>query len=199
MWKRKSTDIAMVQWPRASERHLPILRSIIRKGTYRSAQEAEARVQKGLLAFASETPFVKDQFFKNLDQFAKRAITEDKEEKAVGSKAAASDDYPAHVNTTLYAVLRDHSSCNCTFVDPAHGNAIQTRRHPGRLKLRADMVKQNGGIAFEMLLSASPRADDYWQDLQVTVVMYGISGLFYRDFATDPALKEKSRQEDCKI
>lgn len=173
----KCADIGILQWPRATELHHPILRSVLRNGTYRSVQEAEAQVQKGILAFASENSFVRDQFFKNLDQFAKRAIVKDQEEKTVGSKASVPDDYPAHVNATLYAVLRDHSSCTCTILDSTHGGSARTQRHPGRLKLRADMVKENGGIPFEMLLSASPRADDYWQDLQVTVVMYETQGV----------------------
>lgn len=195
----KCADIGTLQWPRPSELHHPILRSVLRNGTYRSVQEAEAQVQKGILAFANENSFVRDQFFKNLDQFAKRAIAKDHQEKPVGSKASVPDDYPAHVNATLYEVLRDHSSCTCTILDPTHGNSARVQRHPGRLKLRADMVKENGGIAFEMLLSASPRADDYWQDLQVTVVMYETQGVCPGILILTRHRKAKIWQKDCEI
>lgn len=128
-----------------------------------------------MLAFSNGPDFVRVQYFKMLDQFS-RTTTVAKDGRTAenastskrGKAAYVADDYPAHVNASLYAVLRDHSSCTCTAVD----GAMTVQRHPGRLRLRADIVREDDGVAFDMLLSASPRADDYWQDLKVTVVMY---------------------------
>ncbi|KAF5662958.1 peptidase S8 subtilisin kexin sedolisin [Fusarium heterosporum] len=155
-------------WPSASDVRRPLLHSILRQGTYKSLHGAESQVQKGISAFLTGPGFVKEQYFKNLDQFSQKAMRV-KQTELKGSKLKAPDteEYPRHVNVALYSVLRDHSQCNCMGSCSTNG----VRRHHARLKLRPGIVKVDDEIAFEMLIASDPNSWKCWQDLQLTVSM----------------------------
>lgn len=155
------------QWPEPTERRRPILHSILREGTYRSAHEAETRVQNGLLAFTNEAAVVRETYFRKLDHFSKHAATATEDENKTKRKAVTipdDDDYPTHVNSTLYSALQSHSICTC-----ASSHGPKRARHYGRLRLRSETIKVDGCIAFDMLLSSNPDTWGHWQDLQMRV------------------------------
>ncbi|GKT51079.1 uncharacterized protein ColSpa_11260 [Colletotrichum spaethianum] len=74
------------------------------------------------------------------------------------------DDYPAHVNADLHAVLKSYSRCTCLT-----GLGHSREGHHARLKLCDNVVKDDGHVAFDMLSSSLPTAWDHWQDLQIRV------------------------------
>lgn len=78
--------------------------------------------------------------------------------------ARDAEEYPAHINLSLYSVLKAHSTCVCS-------SDYSLQRHPVRLRLRDDIVKLDECVAFDILLSSSPSTWEYWQDLQLRVSM----------------------------
>ncbi|KAK9777055.1 putative Peptidase S8/S53 domain-containing protein [Seiridium cardinale] len=161
-------SLTSLTWPEPSDPQHPILRSVLRQDWYRSSQEAENRVRDGVLEFANESSLVREGYFKKLDQFSKRAMVVADQASKTRTKTAVpdADDYPPHVNSSLYSVIQAHSLCTCT---PGHGH-VQARHHRRR-RLTSETVKVDGCVAFDMLLSASPTAWDYWQDVQMRVSM----------------------------
>lgn len=161
-------------WPKLPNPHVSILEAMVRPPPHRKAlqlqQQAEEHARQGIFAFAKAPESIRDQYLKKLDRFAKPIIAADEEDEARGRvrKSAAEDetpdDYPPHVNANLYAVLKSHSPCTCTWAG-GHG------RHHARLRLRENIVKVNGCVAFDMLFSASPTGSGEWQDMQMRVSM----------------------------
>lgn len=131
-------------------------------------QPAEERIRKGLRNFANVSPYVREQFFKKLKRFSSKAGVMSAENDGRDTKArlddASPDEYPPHVNTTLYSILRSHLPCTCA---PNSGK----RTHLARLRLRDDILKIDGCVAFDMLFSSSPTAVGDWKDLQFRVAM----------------------------
>ncbi|KAF7543160.1 hypothetical protein G7Z17_g10966 [Cylindrodendrum hubeiense] len=127
------------RWPEPPDPYNSILRSVVSvKGN-----ATEDRVRQGLISFSKASPYVIEQYLKKLEKFSKSVVVTDDNDR-ISDKAKRGDrstveEYPAHVNTDLYAILR----------------------------LRDDIVKVNGHVAFDMLFSASPTGWDHWQDLQL--------------------------------
>jgi hypothetical protein len=82
------------------------------------------------------------------------------------------DEYPIHVNESLYAALRTHSPCTCI------GPKTLAKRHLARLRLKGSYDIERGGfVQFDMLFSASPPPFSpwhvvHWQDMQLRVPRY---------------------------
>lgn len=116
---------------------------------------------------------MREGYFKKLDQFSRAVmVVRYEESKEPGTKVQIpdTDEYPPHVNSSLYSVLRAHSLCTCTSTSDCGSTGTgSVKRHPARLRLRDEIVKVDGCVAFDLLLSASPTANDYWQDLQMRV------------------------------
>ena len=156
------------QWPLPPEQHHAILRAVVHsKGSYLALQAAEDRVRKGIAAFAKVSSYVRDQYFKKLQRFSKSAVAVEDDDRNAhrGKDKINAEEYPQHVNSNLYAVLRSHSLCTCST------GTSSRKRHYARLRLKDDIVKVDGCIAFDMLFSGSPTAWDHWQDLELRVAM----------------------------
>ena len=143
-----------------------IIESLLRPSAYRIQQEAEKRARNGITAFAKGPSAVREQLFKKLDQFSKAtmAVVEDDAADRVKTDMPDAEDYPPHVNSSLYSVLMAHSLCTCS-------SGCTAQRHPARLRLRENIVKVDGYVGFDMVFSASPEGCDYWQDMQLRVSM----------------------------
>ena len=116
---------------------------------------------------------------KKLERFAEKALEADEDGEAHGQKRNAADEetpdaYPTHVNSSLYAALKQHSLCTCTWKRLCNASGASEHRgaHHARLRLNDKIVKINECVAFDMLFSASPSALDHWQELQLRVAMY---------------------------
>lgn len=131
-------------------------------------QGAEKQVREGISAFVAAPNWVTEQYFKKLRRFSKCAskVQHSNDDKAAKVKAPDTEEYPGHVNAALYSVLKKHSLCLCT-TDCWPNTAVKS--HNGRLLLRGNIIKEDGGVAFDILLSDSPNSCDYWQDLQLIV------------------------------
>ncbi|ETS74204.1 hypothetical protein PFICI_14070 [Pestalotiopsis fici W106-1] len=154
-------------WPEPTDSGCPILHSVLHQGTDRSARRAEDRVQRGISAWAKGPLLVRQTYFQNLDQFSKRAMAigdEQRQPKRKAKEIPAIDDYPPHINHSLYSVMLAHSVCTC-IMDRGYTKS----RHPARLRLRDQLVKVDGCIAFDMLLCAKPDTWEYWQDVQLRI------------------------------
>ncbi|KAI8269269.1 putative subtilisin [Colletotrichum sp. SAR11_239] len=151
-------------WPEPPDPQYRLIRSLVNP----KGKTSNDQVRRGILSFVtSASPNVIDQYFKNLDRFSKQISIEDDDKGSNRTKTgsnAATEDYPAHVNAELYAVLKSHSLCTCFA-----GRPRDRSRHHARLRLRDDVVKDDEQIIFDMLFSESPTVWDYWQDLQFRV------------------------------
>ncbi|WYZ37657.1 hypothetical protein EsH8_II_001163 [Colletotrichum jinshuiense] len=149
------------RWPEPPDPLNSTLRSIVSLGVKANVDH----VQKCLLNFTRDPPYLIDQYLRKLQKFSKLVDVVDdhngnrtKTSKGDGSTA---EEYPSHVDADLYAVLsRSHSLCTC-FKD----SITESKRHLARLKLRGEIVKIDGHVGFDMLFSAW----DHWQDLQLRV------------------------------
>jgi hypothetical protein len=136
-------------------------------------------VRRGLPAFASADPMIRQSFISNLRQFAtsKRKGVDDVTEipeQSLGRTTKAlglPNDYAGHVNECLYTALQQHSSCTCTCSGTTEG-AI--RQHEARLRLKGSYTEHDGFVLFDMLFSGSPAPFPpcdpcHWQHLQLRV------------------------------
>ncbi|KAL0943204.1 putative subtilisin [Colletotrichum truncatum] len=153
-------------WPDPPEPYNATFRSLIGS----KGKGIDERVRQGILNFAKSSPYVVEQYLKKLERFSQQVVLLDDVGMNSGNVNQRAKDiteeYPAHVNADLYAVLKSHSLCTCI---ARHGRGHP--RHQARLRLRNDILKVDGQVAFDMLFSTSPTAWDHWQDLQLHVSM----------------------------
>lgn len=124
-------------------------------------ERAEKRVQIGLAMFASAHPKTVDSYYSNLQRFT-ASRREDVEEltdayqRAVGrpkKPLEMPEEYPAHVNKSLYEALHLHSSCTCSDTDDLN---CDSKQHWGRLRLKGRFQCLGDHIVFDTHFSAGP-------------------------------------------
>ena len=139
----------------------------------------EKIVQHGLAAFVSEHPKLLKDYLRNLESFSKprykdfEGVTSAPEESVRRAirPFKTPDEYPAHVNQSLYAILHRHSPCTC--LDPENREGI-FKQHWGRLRLKGRFQTSNNYILFDLLFSTTPIPRDKvrWQQLELHVSRY---------------------------
>lgn len=140
---------------------------------------AKKRVQLGLAMFASAHPKTVDSYYSNLQRFtaSRREGGEevsDAPQQAVGrpkKPLEMPEEYPAHVNQSLYAALHLHSSCTCSDTDDLNRHSKQ---HWRRLRLKGRFQCLDDHILFDTHFSAGPSTiapNDKvrWQQLRLHV------------------------------
>ncbi|CZR51216.1 uncharacterized protein PAC_01091 [Phialocephala subalpina] len=140
--------------------------------------DVEKRVRPSLTAFASASTRLVERYLSNIDSFA--ASKNDREASPVPTEQSVPqskkpldppDEYPVHVNQSLYAALHRHSTCTCS------GSAspeCKPKRHLGRLRLRGKHKARDNHILFDAVFSAAPSptamGDEVrWQQLRLQV------------------------------
>ncbi|EQB47942.1 hypothetical protein CGLO_12881 [Colletotrichum gloeosporioides Cg-14] len=148
-------------WPKSSQ-NMAMIHALVNNRD----QKVEIRVQRGILCFANSSQNVIDQYFHKLARFSKEALDEDDIRGATdkAESTVTTDEYPVHVNTELYTILKSHSLCTCI-----PGHAYSHARHHARLRLLDGISKVDESVAFDMLFSESPTTCHHWQDLQLRV------------------------------
>ncbi|KFG78255.1 hypothetical protein MANI_020298 [Metarhizium anisopliae] len=100
------------RWADPPEAKRSVLPSVVRPKSYRSFQDAEDRARIGMAAFLRGPSFIRDQYFKKLDLFSRAVMVVGFEETDETKENVARDaeEYPAHINLSLYSVLKAHST-----------------------------------------------------------------------------------------
>ncbi|KAL7789840.1 hypothetical protein V8C37DRAFT_385885 [Trichoderma ceciliae] len=151
-------------WPNVTDTQQSTLHSLV----YERTSQVEKLVQEGISSFARNPPLLIRQYLNKLRQFSNHAVRAQKSPDSKPPpkvKAPEVEEYPGHVNATLYSTLQKHTLCSC------RADHVSSERHDGRLRLRGDITKENDCTTFDVLYSASPNTCDYWQDLQLIVSM----------------------------
>lgn len=168
MIRRSVANKAVYKWSNNGEycpnnaRSLPFptLDAIV-SGSVAHRERAKKRVQVGLATFASADPKTVDKYCSNLQRFtASRREGEeevsDATQQGVGrlkKPLEMPEEYPAHVNQSLYEALYLHSSCTCSDTEDLNRHSKQ---HWGRLRLKGRFQSLDDHILFDTHFSAGP-------------------------------------------
>lgn len=120
-----------------------------------------------------------DDYLSNLQRFStsrREGLRDvaDTPEQAVGQPKkppVKPEEYPPHVNQSLYTALNLHSSCTCSdSIDPYRNS----QQHWGRLRLKGSFQRHGDHILFDTFFSTAPsiilRDEVRWQQLRLHVL-----------------------------
>lgn len=141
-------------------------------------KRTERELRPGLTNFASAHPKTVGNYLSNLKRFSTSRLeglgdVADIPEQVVGQPKkppVMPEEYPPHVNQSLYAALHLHSSCTCSDSEDPYRNSQQ---HWGRLRLKGSFQRHGDHILFDTLFSTAPstilRDEVRWQQLRLHV------------------------------